>query len=330
MKTFSIGLDAWKISTLVLALLLSIALIRPPIIGMIAAPGLSKEEVGRKCLDYINSNLVQPGTTASLVSVEDIGVLYKVLTSYQGREIPVYVTKDGRYMFLQMFELGKPVERPQPGAEFDAPDKEVPEVDLFVMSFCPFGNLAEDAMLNVVDLLKKRAKFRLRYIIDLSTEEIPRALRLETPEGTLYIGSLHGPNEAWADAFEACVQKHHDTLTFWRFVSSVNERCTPIYRDREKLDECLESVSNEHGIDFAEMRGCASSTEVIELLREDESLAREFGITGSPTLIINGARYQGARTPEAFKQAICSGFIKLPAECETELSEEGSVVTGGC
>lgn len=41
---------------------------------------------------------------------------------------------------------------------------------------------------------------------------------------------------------------------------------------------------------------------------------------GSPTLILNGVEVSSARTPEAVKQLICSGFVSPPAECSQTLS----------
>jgi len=331
-KIITLRLDVWKMSTLALFIALILVIFQPGLIGRFAQPlpALSAEEVAQRCIDYINTNLVQPGTRATLVSVEEVDGLYKIVTSYQGRQIDVYATQDGKLMFLQAFDLTQPIEVPAPAIEFDAPDAERPQVDLFVMSFCPFGNVAEDAMLPVVDLLADHADFRLRFIVNVNTQPGVRSLEIQTAEGVFYIDSLHGANEAWQDAIEVCVQQYYDAREFWSFVSDVNNECTPIYRDLEQLNECWQTLATEHGFDVQRIESCAESMEVIDLFREDESLAEQWGVRGSPTLIINGARYQGDRSPEAFKQAVCSGFLTTPTECEQSLSAEVTAPTGGC
>jgi hypothetical protein len=53
-------------------------------------------------------------------------------------------------------------------------------------------------------------------------------------------------------------------------------------------------------------------------------------VQSSPTLIINGQVYTGARTPEAYKEAVCSHFDTPPAECGTTLSSQAATSSGGC
>ncbi|MDI6806200.1 MAG: thioredoxin domain-containing protein [Candidatus Aenigmarchaeota archaeon] len=91
-------INPWIIVSLVLAIALVVLLHqqRLQITGATVLPG---EEVGKKAIDYINSNLVQVGQV-TLVSVEEMSGVYKVITSYQGQQIPVYITKDGTYLFV--------------------------------------------------------------------------------------------------------------------------------------------------------------------------------------------------------------------------------------
>ncbi|MBA7516182.1 hypothetical protein ES705_08228 [subsurface metagenome] len=62
---------------------------------------LTAEEVGEEAADFINDNLVQPGTEVILGEVKEERGLYNVTTSYMGNQIPVYITKDGEIVFLQ-------------------------------------------------------------------------------------------------------------------------------------------------------------------------------------------------------------------------------------
>ena len=90
-------MNVWTFTTIVLAIFVALSLTQG---WCIACQQPSKDVIGQKAIDYINRNLVREGTSATLVSVEDMGDVYKVTTEYQGQQIPVYVTKDGRFLFL--------------------------------------------------------------------------------------------------------------------------------------------------------------------------------------------------------------------------------------
>ena len=77
---------------------------------------LSAEEAKQKATEYVNENLVMPGTNASAISVEDKGNVYEVMTLYQGREILVYISKDGHYLFLNALDTSKEVPKVTPAS----------------------------------------------------------------------------------------------------------------------------------------------------------------------------------------------------------------------
>jgi predicted DsbA family dithiol-disulfide isomerase len=69
------------------------------------------------------------------------------------------------------------------------------------------------------------------------------------------------------------------------------------------------------GIDSAKIDSCVNA-DSLSLLKLDEQAAGAYGVSGSPSLMINGAKYNGARSSEDYKSAICSAFNNPPAECE--------------
>lgn len=294
----------------------------------------SESLLQNKVMNFINSRLVAPGTSASFKSIKPIGCekIYNITTQYRGREIPVYVTGNGNIMFLSAFDISKvsSEETTTSSNKFDAPDREVPQVDLYVMSFCPFGNQAENNFKPVVDLLKDKINVTVRYIVSISENPTSNAYELKVDNKTYYIRSLHGSGEAWEDLLEACIQKYYPTETFWNFITSVNDKCTQYYRNLGELKNCTSTIAENLGIDFKKMEQCAESNEGLSLLKTDEKLTQQNGVTGSPTLFINGKVYMGARTPESYKEAVCSGFVTQPRECNQTLSESGSQASGSC
>jgi len=106
-------INVWILISLVLTIALVLSLLRGWGVTGKATGTLSAEEAGKKAIDYINNNLVQPGTNASMVSTKDLGSVYEVVTSYQGQQISIYITKDGGYLFLSAYDTSENIEQEQ-------------------------------------------------------------------------------------------------------------------------------------------------------------------------------------------------------------------------
>ncbi len=284
--------------------------------------GIDSQQAGQKAVSYINQNLLQPGISCSLINSTERAGLYEVwvsISSTQGSmALPVWVSKDGNLLFTSGIDMSQSIPNQQTGQGFDAPDSEKPVVELFVMSFCPYGVQAENMMKPVVDLLGDKVDFKIRFIASVTGNTIDS------------VQSLHGPNEAKEDLRQACIQKHYPDK-FWTYLMGINSNCYSVYRDAQALETCWKAQAQAAGIDISQVEVCAYGQEGLGLLRADEQAAEQYGVSGSPTLIINGVQYSGSRSSEAFKQAICSGFASQPAECGQTLSTSGgSAPAGGC
>jgi SepF-like predicted cell division protein (DUF552 family) len=294
-----------------------------------------KEGIGKKAVDFVNKNFLSNGITASLVSVSlDESGLYQVKLKVQDQEVDTYVSRDGSKIFFQGVEMESSTEADQNNQaqeQIEIPKADNPGVKLFVMAFCPYGNQAEDTMMPVVDLFKNKAKITLHYVIysDYSTGYPDYCLDKENK-----YCSMHGIQELNQDIREICVQKYQkDKL--WAFIKKINENAT-----HEDVDKKWKKIAQEIGIDVAKIENCQEN-EAIDLLSREISLTSKKyevqsgeepkSIMGSPTLVINGIIYSGNRTPDAFKEAICSGFKTPPKECSTKLSDvANNTSTGGC
>jgi len=212
-----------------------------------------------------------------------------------------------------------PVQVTQTTAPPATPQKTIrPSVDLYVMSFCPYGVQAETAMKPVVTLLETKADFRVRYIATVKNS---------TVEG---IRSLHGIEEAKEDLRQLCVMKYYPDK-FWSYIDGINAQCYPGSREPAVLDKCWRNVSFPLRIDAEKVTSCAYSSEGINMIKDEERITTEKQITGSPTLLINGQRYAGQRTAEAYKMAICNAFGTPPVECNTVLSsQQAGQAAGAC
>jgi len=269
---------------------------------------LNAKRVANKTIDYINKNLLPEGVKASLISASATSNgLYSIKFKIMEREYDSYVSSDGKLLFPESIPLKETAKKADSTSEI--PKKDKADVKLFVMSFCPYGNEAEEIMKPVVDLLKNKANIEVHYIV--------------SKEGTNYT-SLHGEQELNQDVREICVLKYQPEK-FWDFILTINKKA-----NSEDVDKKWEEIAKEVGIDIQKIKDCASK-EKNSLLDAEIKLTDKYGVSGSPTLVINDTVYNGQRTTNSYKDAICAGFKNQPAECKTKLSDEQkSSSSGGC
>ncbi len=255
------------------------------------------------------------GGAATVKEVTEDGDLYKITVSASGQDQPVYVTKDGTKFIqsaISFDEIAKQQEeakKQEAEASKPAPKSDKPEVNLYVMSFCPYGNQAEDTLKSVYILLKDKVNFNVHYIVTAEEDKI---------------SSLHGQKEVDQDEREACVLKNYGKGRWLDFVTYVNGKCG-------SDGSCWEAGAQSLEIDTAKISACVSS-EGLALMKAEAEASGAAGASGSPTLTINGqttkAVYQYGNS-EAYKKAICDAFNTAPAECAQALSAETSTTEGG-
>jgi hypothetical protein len=293
------------------------------LVGILYATGIlggsaavPPEECGRTVISYVNANLAG-NSTATLVSVTEKDGVYHVAARYEGKELVFFSTKDCTYLFSTARNMkATPTPTPLPATPVPPVKSARPSVELFVMSFCPYGVQAESAMKPVAELLGTKADIKVRYIVSINGDSVNS------------VKSLHGISEAKEDLRQICVAKN-SPQKYWSYITELNAQCYPIYKNATQLESCQKNVTETLGIDNRKIETCALGSEGLALLRADETITKTLRVTGSPTLIMNGQIYSGQRTPEAYKQAICDRFETPPAECSVNLSAQAVAASSG-
>ncbi|MFA6159644.1 MAG: hypothetical protein WC678_00950 [Parcubacteria group bacterium] len=281
---------------------------------------LTQKSAKAQVEDFINNNLMQEGTKAEIAEVVKENGMFKVKVKIgegdQKQEIDSYLSLDGKKFFpsapMDIEETKKTIaEEKKKTAE---PEKEVPKtdkpkVDLFVMSFCPYGNKAEDTLQSVYNLLKNKVDFNFHYIVSSNGDTI---------------NSLHGEKEVVQNEREACVLKYFGKDKWVSFVAYVNKNCG-------SDGACWEAGAKSVGLNSTKIATCVKS-EGATLMKADEKISADAQASGSPTMLINGvstkAVYKYADS-ESYKQAICAAFNTAPAECAKTLSTSTATTQGG-
>jgi len=181
---------------------------------------------------------------------------------------------------------------------------ENPVLEAYIVSRCPFGLQMQRIMYNVITKLPKAAtNMNVRYIGSIADGNIT---------------SMHGDVEAQENLRQLCLRDEQSDK-YWDYVSC--------YMKEGKYEGCIDSAS----IDKARLQGCMDdSSRGIAYAQKDFDLADSYGITGSPTLMMNNEKVSefnfatnetDGRSPEAVKNLLCCGFKTKPSFCSTNLNE---------
>jgi len=156
----------WKLVAIVAVLLLIVSIFTSGFGGG-SDKGVGEDEAVAQAVAYINTNMLQDGMSAEVDSVEEKNGVYEINILIDGQEYTSYVTKDAGLLFTSGVEMDGDVEAPsapqqQPTPEVVKSDK--PEVELFIMSHCPYGTQAEKGMIPAVKALGDEIDFKLRFV----------------------------------------------------------------------------------------------------------------------------------------------------------------------
>lgn len=279
---------------------------------------LSLDDAGVKIIDFINTKLLQGQAVATLKTISEKSGIYEILFEVEGQEYTFFTSKDGKFLFTQggpIPEEETATQEPDNSQATDIPKKDKSQALLFVMSYCPYGNQAEEIMMPVADLLGDKADIQVHYVIYSNYQGGGSTYCLD--KDSKYC-SMHGIQELNQGVRELCVQKYQKDK-FWDFLKATNSGCTS-----NNVDSCWENIAKNIGIDTAKIKDCQKN-EALALLEQEIQLGKKYGITGSPQLVINDQEYSGPRTAVGYKSAICAGFNSAPSECSQEV--QGSTTT---
>ncbi len=183
------------------------------------------------------------------------------------------------------------------------PKAKKPKVELFVMSYCPYGLQMEKAYLPAWNLLKDKADISLKFVSY----------------------AMHGLKEVEENTRQYCIAKEQEDKFIAYLTCFAAKDDTPGCLKEAKINEskmnsCVTKANKDFGVmdKYNDQASWLSGRYPIYPIHQAEN--DQYGVQGSPTLVINGQEASVSRTPEAVKLAICAGFENAPKECETVLS----------
>lgn len=205
---------------------------------------------------------------------------------------------------------------------FDAENTDKPELDFYVMSFCPYGNMIETALRPVFDLLGDKVTMRPRYIFEKVEGSLSTYCTKNNPDPAncaTYVKNSNGQLKDEADCktqIAAMVKSCNDESKYLKIGSNyytslhgrmeanqdVRELCAYKLADDKKLwwdfvknvndnctstdaDTCWEEQAQKAGLDTTKITECFNN-DAASLIDEEVAATTKNKVTGSPTLYI--------------------------------------------
>jgi len=278
---------------------------------------LSADDAADNAITFINDYMLEPGTEAELVGevVKERG-MYKFTIDLDGQEIASYITRDGTMLFPQG---GIDLEEAQAEVAGDATEsgelktcedigvetQDEPVLEAFVVSYCPYGLQMQRVLNGIVKEapeLQKNMKIRYMGYVE---------------EGVVM--AMHGEEEAEENLRQICIREEQEDK-FYPYLEC--------FMKEGETEECLA----ESGVNEPSLQSCMTTpSKGVKYAEVDFALQDKYGVTGSPSLFLNGTKVSefdfGGRTPEAVKTLLCCGAETEMQVCSEELSLEQSAVS---
>jgi len=308
--------NPWRVSTAVLGIIALIFLVLSlsgGIKGIGAGKILSASDAGGKLVSFLNK---QTQGEIKYISAKDMGNLYKVIVSYKNQQVPVYITKDGKYFVQGAIPLSDNRSNQQSSSQnkipTNIPKSDKPSVKLFVMAYCPYGTQMEKGIISVVRKLSDKINFKIEFV---------------------NYAMHYARGEVGEELNQYCIQKEQNDK-YLDYLSC--------FLKGGNGAGCLKEIK----INSAKLKTCTGKTDkefdVTKNLEDKSSWAggrfpkfmiydaenKKYGVQGSPTLVINDQKVQSGRSAQNLLNTICSAFITKPKECDSNMTSFGTPAPG--
>ncbi|MBI2632687.1 DsbA family protein [Candidatus Pacearchaeota archaeon] len=256
--------------------------------GNVTADVISTDDAGKQLVSFLNS---QGKGDVQLVSTVQEGSLYKSTVNFQGQDIPVYTTLDGKYVIPQVIPLSglaaQPPQQPKENVEVnigDSPIKGSKEAKVTIVEFsdfqCPFcGKFFQETLSQIDKDYIKTGKVKLVF------KDFPL--------------DIHEKAQKAAEAAR-CVREQINDPGYYRMHDKM-------FTNQESLSkENYKKWARELDVDGKKFDSCLDSGKFESVVKADLEYGQQLGVSGTPAFFINGKLVEGAQPYSVFKEIIDS------------------------
>ncbi|MEM2954813.1 MAG: hypothetical protein QW625_02600 [Candidatus Nanoarchaeia archaeon] len=163
-----------------------------------------------------------------------------------------------------------------------------PTLQVFIMSYCPFGLQAVKGLLPVWEKFQNKANIELRFVSY----------------------TMHGQKEDEENARMICIREEQSS----KLIPYL--KC---FVEAGDASGCIKKT----GIDENKLASCMT-TRASQYMEEDKALNEKYGVQGSPTFVLDGEEANiYPRDPQSIANAICNAFKgSKPNVCSESFSTQ--------
>jgi cell division protein FtsL len=179
----------------------------------------------------------------------------------------------------------------------------LPRVELFVMSQCPYGTQVEKAILPAVRLLGDRIKFSVRFCNY----------------------AMHGKIEVDEELTQYCIQKEENNKYLDYLTCFLHDGNGEFCLKNESINmallkSCMAETDNTYKVSESYNNTSQWFLQKFPQINMDKGLNDRYGVKSSPTLVVNGKIVETYdRNPAGLLSAVCAGFKDRPKDCGKSL-----------
>jgi len=282
---------------------------------------MNPEAAKAKMEKFINEELLQGKQKVQVEEFVKEGDLYRAKIKVGEQELTAYLTTDGKTFFPQAVNIDevqnkdKNPSQPQKDASKPAPaditPQAVPDVKLFVMSYCPYGTQIEKGILPVLQTLGNKIKFNLEFVNYSMHNDLSTGDRKELDENLRqYCIQKNQPDKL--NPYLTCFLKSQEPGQETSCMTSAGVNATQVASCMTQADTQFDVTKN-----FKDQSTYQGQFPLFNVNKEDNA---KYDVQGSPTLVVNGTTAESGRDSQSLLAAICQGFMTKPKECDTALS----------
>lgn len=294
--------NPWIAVSVVLALVLVLVLI----FGRGSASSVSGEEAGQKLVDFINA---QGNGKAEFVSASKEGSLYNIVVDYNGEQIPVYVSSDGKYLITDPIPLSenyagtgaKTNVGPVNVVVGDAPAIGSVDAKVTVVEFsdfsCPYCAAASGDNDELNAYMKQRNSNWEPIVTNLMKDYVNTGkVRFAVKYRMGHSGGHPAQLVAW------CL---NDQNLYWKFYAKAFANQDDV-EDLTKMKALAKTV----GADMTKLDSCLNSKKYDSKIDAEQAEGTQYGVSGTPAFFVNGILVEGAVPYSQIKAFIESELAK--------------------
>jgi len=270
------------------------------ILYFIFGPNLQRNRLSKptrlaqEAIDFINQNLNVPQPLTLVEPVEEkSGILiFQAMMGTTTLPYPLFITKDGEYLFLEGIPL-KEIKKRQ---------AQTPKKDISSLTLTNRPTLGpNNAPVKVIEFMD----FTCGYCKNFSLNVLPKIKQEYISLGLVQLIFKNFPLNIYSQKLALAGQCAFEQNKFWEFYDIV-------FKKEERMtDEQIKDLAKNLNLNIQQFNDCFDSQKYLKEIEQDIQEGVSVGVNGTPSFFINKTFLNGNQGYDQFKNVIDSEIQKM-------------------